>query len=205
MVATYSRCACATPLLLQGMSAKSSAVRSRGSAASVRRSSSPRHGLKALMMDAPPAPLPNDSVPSVLSEVIEQADELVEEFVWARGLIPAGECFEQFGWTESAPPLKDVRQPVNDDQRRALASCLATPFMYDDEHLSKHIQDKVSKTSQENNRNLTNRCFQQLTDAIMLLRVSHICACAAKPACIGHVLSWSICFSGLLKRCESSS
>lgn len=128
------------------------------------------------MIDAPTVPPPNDSTQSILSEAIEQADELIEEFVWARGLIPAGECFEQFGWTESAPPLKDVRQPVNDDQRRALASCLATPFMYDDEHLSKHIQDKVSKTSQENNRNLTNRCLQQLTNArVMLLRILHVC------------------------------
>lgn len=109
------------------------------------------------MVDAPLALPPYDSTQSILAEAIEQCDELIEEFVWARGLIPAGECFEQFGWTESAPPLKDVRQPVNDDQRRALASCLATPFMYDDEHLTKHIQDRVSKTSQENNRNLTNR------------------------------------------------
>lgn len=109
------------------------------------------------MIEAPSVPPPVDGIQSILLEAIEQADELVEEFVWARGLIPAGECFEQFGWTEAAPPLKDVRQPVNDDQRRALASCLATPFMYDDEHLSKHIQNQVSKTSQENNRNLTNR------------------------------------------------
>ena len=144
--------------LLQNGATKALALRSsRGSASALRHSSSPRHGLKALMIDAPPAPPPINSSQTILAEAIEQADELIEEFVWARGLIPAGECFEQFGWTESAPPLKDVRQLVNDDQRRALASCLATPFMYDDEHLSKHIQDKVSKTSQENNRNLTNR------------------------------------------------
>ena len=109
------------------------------------------------MIDPPPTPPASDINQTILSEVIEQADEMIEEFVWARGLIPAGECFEQFGWTESAPPLKDVRQPQTDEQRRALASCLATPFMYDDEHLSKHIQDRVSSRSQENNRNLTSR------------------------------------------------
>ncbi|KAL0024896.1 hypothetical protein WJX77_000787 [Trebouxia sp. C0004] len=121
------------------------------------RRSSPVHRLQALLLDVPPAPPPTDTSSLLVSEAIEQADELIEEFVWARGLIPAGECFEQFGWTEAAPPLKDIRQPVTEDQRRALASCLATPFMYDNEHLSKQAQEVVSNRSQENTRRLTNR------------------------------------------------
>ncbi|KAL0043921.1 hypothetical protein WJX82_005224 [Trebouxia sp. C0006] len=124
---------------------------------SAMRRSSTVHRLQALLLDAPPAPPPTDTSSLLVSEAIEQADELIEEFVWARGLIPAGECFEQFGWTEAAPPLKDIRQPVTEDQRRALASCLATPFMYDNEHLSKQAQEVVSNRSQEDTRRLTNR------------------------------------------------
>ena len=124
---------------------------------SAMRRSSTVHRLQALLLDAPPAPPPTDTSSVLVSEAIEQADGLIEEFVWARGLIPAGECFEQFGWTEAAPPLKDIRQPVTEDQRRALASCLATPFMYDNEHLSKQAQEVVSNRSQENTRRLTNR------------------------------------------------
>lgn len=123
----------------------------------LRRSSSPVHRLQAFILEAPPPPPPAGSAPDLLAEAVEQADELIEEFVWARGLIPAGECFEQFGWTESAPQLKDVRQPVTEDQRKALASCLATPFMYDNEHLSKQAQESVNNRSHEHNRTLTNR------------------------------------------------
>ena len=102
-------------------------------------------------------PPPADTTSNLVSEAVEQADELIEEFIWARGLIPAGECFEQFGWTESAPPLKDIRQPVTDDQRRALASCLATPFMYEEEHLSRQAQESVKDRTQEEHRRLTSR------------------------------------------------
>ncbi|KAA6419145.1 MAG: hypothetical protein FRX49_10885 [Trebouxia sp. A1-2] len=136
--------------------AGSSPVHSSTSKSAMRRSSTV-HRLQVLLLDAPPAPPPSDTSSLLVSEAIEQADELIEEFVWARGLIPAGECFEQFGWTEAAPPLKDIRQPVTEDQRRALASCLATPFMYDNEHLSKRAQEVVSNRSQENTRRLTNR------------------------------------------------
>lgn len=131
-------------------------MHSSASKPALRRSSTVNR-LQALLLDAPPAPPPTDTSSLLVSEAIEQADELIEEFVWARGLIPAGECFEQFGWTEAAPPLKDIRQPVTEDQRRALASCLATPFMYDNEHLSKQAQEVVSNRSQENTRRLTNR------------------------------------------------
>ena len=93
---------------------------------------------------------------SVLSEVVEQADELLEEAIWAKGLIPAGECFELFGWTEKAPALKDS-QPVTEDQRKSLASCLATPFMYDDEHLSKQVQKHVSRQGLAAEQRLTQR------------------------------------------------
>lgn len=138
------------------MLAGSSPTHSSASKSALRRSSAV-HRPQALLLDAPPAPPPTDTSSLLVSEAIEQADELIEEFVWARGLIPAGECFEQFGWTEAAPPLKDIRQPVTEDQRRALASCLATPFMYDSEHLSKQAQEVVSNRSQENTRRLTNR------------------------------------------------
>lgn len=93
---------------------------------------------------------------SMLSEVVEQADELLEEAVWAKGLIPAAECFELFGWTETAPALKDS-QPVTEDQRKALASCLATPFMYDDEHLSKQAQRHVARQGQAVEQRVTER------------------------------------------------
>ena len=93
---------------------------------------------------------------SMLSEVVEQADELLEEAVWAKGLIPAAECFELFGWTEKAPALKDS-QPVTEDQRKALASCLATPFVYDDEHLSKQVQRHVARQGQVMEQRVTER------------------------------------------------
>jgi len=144
-------------LSLQNAAAGYGPTRSRGTSLALRRSASPVHRLQALMLDNPPAPPPNIPTPDLISEAVEQADELIEEFVWARGLIPAGECFEQFGWTESAPPLKDIRQPVTEDQRQALASCLATPFMYENEHHSRQAQESVSNRSQENERRLTNR------------------------------------------------
>ncbi len=149
-------CSCSSHIVhMQKGLAGSSPMHSSASNSALRRSST-AHRLQALLLDAPPAPPPTDTS-LLVSEAIEQADELIEEFVWARGLIPAGECFEQFGWTEAAPPLKDIRQPVTEDQRRALASCLATPFMYDNEHLSKQAQEVVSNRSQENTRRLTNR------------------------------------------------
>ena len=109
-----------------------------------------------LLAPIPPPPL-DSSTTGILADVFEQADELLEEFVWSKGLIPAGECFEQFGWTESAPPLKDVSKQVTEEQRKGLASCLATPFMYDDEHLSKRAQETVMKRGQIMEQRLTDR------------------------------------------------
>lgn len=121
----------------------------------------------ALPLLAPiPPPPPDDGAAAILADVFEQADELLEEFVWAKGLIPAGECFEQFGWTESAPALKDVGNHVTEEQRKGLASCLATPFMYDNEHLSKRAQELVMKRGQVMEQQLTNRqaaCVTALT------------------------------------------
>ena len=143
--------------MLQNLPARFCPTHARGLISTLRRSSSPVHRLQALMLDSPPVPPPAGTTSNLVSEAVEQADELIEEFIWARGLIPAGECFEQFGWTESAPPLKDIRQPVTDDQRRALASCLATPFMYEEEHLSRQAQESVKDRTQEEHRRLTSR------------------------------------------------
>ena len=111
----------------------------------------------ALPLLAPVTPPLDNPTAIVLEDVFEQADELLEEFVWAKGIIPAGECFEQFGWTESAPALKDINKHVTEEQRKGLASCLATPFMYDDEHLSKRAQESVSKRGQVMEQHLATR------------------------------------------------
>lgn len=154
---TVFACCISSDLMLQNSPARFCPTHARGLISTLRRSSSPVHRLQALMLDSPPMPPPADTTSNLVSEAVEQADELIEEFIWARGLIPAGECFEQFGWTESAPPLKDIRQPVTDDQRRALASCLATPFMYEEEHLSRQAQESVKDRTQEEHRRLTSR------------------------------------------------
>lgn len=117
----------------------------------------------ALPLLAPiPPPPPDDATAGVLAGVFEQADELLEEIVWAKGLIPAGECFEQFGWTESAPALKDTGHHATEEQRKGLASCLATPFMYDDEHLSKRAQESVLKRGQIMEQQLTHRFAEEV-------------------------------------------
>lgn len=143
-------------------SAKSAFRRGHGSCSSLRSAASPKHRLQALVLDAPPAPPPLYHTTDIIHEALEQADELIEEFVWSRGLIPAAECFEQFGWTEAAPPLRDSEQPVTEEQRKGLASCLATPFLYDNEHLSRQAQEQINDRSQENNRRLTTRYVEEI-------------------------------------------
>ena len=153
-----------------------------------------------LLAPIPPPPL-DRSTSGILTDVLEQADELLKEFVWAKGLIPAGECFEQFGWTESAPPLKDVSKQATEEQRKALASCLATPFMYDDEHLSKRAQETVLKRGQIIEQRLTDRQETPCTHHVYSQDVqhesrqqhrklgSHCLACITRLLCCAHRLS----------------
>ena len=73
-----------------------------------------------------------------------------------QGLVPAGECFEMYGWSDRpAPPLKDSpRQTTGpdsdpdrdrdekqrDEKQRSLAACLASPFLFDDSNMGRDVR-----------------------------------------------------------------
>ena len=68
-----------------------------------------------------------------------------------QGLVPAGECFEMYGWSDrQAPPLKDSHtHNVNpdsdpdrdrDEKQRSLAACLASPFLFDNSNMGRDVR-----------------------------------------------------------------
>ena len=70
---------------------------------------------------------------------VEPLFAAMQDAVWGKGLVPASECFEMYGWIDKAPPLvgseaadadpaSSAAQAEQVDKEQALAACLATPF-----------------------------------------------------------------------------
>ena len=68
-----------------------------------------------------------------------------------QGLVPAGECFEMYGWSDrKAPPLKDSPTHTmgpdsdpdwdRDEKQRSLAACLASPFLFDNSNMGREVR-----------------------------------------------------------------
>eukprot|EP00891_Asterochloris_glomerata_P006705 jgi/Astpho2/6705/Aster-06728 len=77
--------------------------------------------------------------------------DLIQDAVWAKGLVPAGECFEMYGWSDrKAPPLKDSPTHTmgpdsdpdwdRDEKQRSLAACLASPFLFDNSNMGREVR-----------------------------------------------------------------
>jgi hypothetical protein len=110
----------------------------------------------------------NHAVAEVIMEAEQAEADLLQDAVWAKGLLPASQCFELYGWIDKAPPLVDsspassAAQADQVDKEQALAACLATPFTYDDSSLAKSAQESVRRLADERHRSTNARFLQEV-------------------------------------------
>ena len=107
-----------------------------------------------------------------------------------QGLVPAGECFELYGWSDrQAPPLKDSTMHTmgpesdrdRDEKQRSLAACLASPFLFDNSNMGRDVRVAHEQaTAEEQERVRARWAASQTVGGSRALPWSLLFACSRK-------------------------